>query len=147
VIDDVVSGRRSGFTWTGGYKFDIDDPVLMDALYGKLHGRTIYAVARTNRTLGEWESRGSPKDIGHNFGIALWRASDGTVYADDGYVENAVGTAEDDQHALEIARKYNQFVILKVDGRYRKWSFLEGPGYDVVIRGQGADRSFEPVVE
>jgi hypothetical protein len=50
----------------------------------------------------------------------------------------------DDEDALRIAREHNQFVILKVDGRTRSFVFLEAPNYDVVIRGQGHDRTFEP---
>lgn len=123
-IADIEAGRRKGFTWAGGYKFDIDSPESMDALYEslRLHGiGVIYVVARTNRTLAEWRARGSPRDIGWNFGLGAWTDDDGTVYVDDIFVQDY---PRGEDSALALGRKYRQKFILKVDAAGRAVAFL-----------------------
>ena len=124
-VADVEAGRRKGFTWTGGYKFDIDDPRTMDLLYETMHIRgldALYVIARTNRTLGEWRVRGSPKDIGYNFGIGAWfDADNGKTYIDDIFIQDY---PRDEESAVRMGRKYNQKYILKVDGRTRSYEFI-----------------------
>lgn len=130
-IDDVVAGRRSGYTWTGGYKFDVDDARTMDALYDHLRRRnvdTLYVLARTNRTLAEWEARVVNRDpsvtsIGRNFGLGIWRDDDGTIYVDD--ISVLVFKGERDDDALRFARLHNQKSILKVDASKRSFVFLQ----------------------
>lgn len=143
IINDVRQGRRAGYTYTGGWFFDIDDPKSMDAVYDRLGEHAFWVIGRTTRTLAEFERSGKQADIGYNFGVSTWKDASGTIYLDDiAIFDDRDGF--DDERALVNARDYNQFVILKVDGRTRSFAFLEGPGYDVAIHGQGAERTFEP---
>jgi hypothetical protein len=138
LIREVEGGRRSGFTYTGRLKYDIDDKAAMEHVYDKLGPRVMFAIARTNRRAEDLDL--DDATIGKASGIALWRDSNGVVYADD--VRHHFDIS--DETALEIARRQGQFIILKVDGRTRSFAFLEGPCFTVKIDGQGADRTFEP---
>ena len=146
-IDEVVTGRRAGYTWTRDFKFDIDDPVMMKEVYKNLHGQTLYAVAVTNRTLAE---RGASPEgplgfsprISRSEGISLWRRADGTVFMDN--IVLFFGPAVSEYFALNWAKRYNQQVILKVDGLTKTWEFLDVPGWKVAVKGKGAERVFEP---
>lgn len=138
LIGEVHRGERAGYTYTGGHKFDIDDPRSMNRTYDKLGHDAMFAIASTNRRMEDF-SYGDAV-IGADTGVALWRDSNGVVYVDDVRLYFGI----DDGEALRIAREQDQFVILKVDGRTRSFAFLEGPRYDVTIRGEGKDRTFEP---
>jgi hypothetical protein len=139
ILGEIRSGKRAGYTFTGLFKFDIDDRRSMEHVYDKLGPRTMFAIAETNRPASEFDAA-QDADIGRVHGIGLWRSFDGTVFADDVRLFFDI----DDEEALRLARERNQFNILKVDGRTRMWAFLEAPRYDVEIRGEGAKRTFEP---
>lgn len=126
VIDDVKEGHRSGYTWTLGWKFDVNEPLSMEPVYDKLGDRTMYAIATTNRTLEDWEG---PEQfsvpISHNQGVGIWRSDDGTVYVDN--VVMLFGPKVSEQWALDYAARNRQQSVLKVDGRTRTHSFLAVP--------------------
>ena len=125
-INDVVEGRRGGYTWTRGWKFDVNDQKSMDRTYEKLGYRTMYVVAMTNRTLAEFTlnlmARISPR-IAENEGIGLWRDEKGDVYVDDIYL--FFGPKVSINWALAYARSKGQRSILKIDGRTRSYEFLD----------------------
>jgi hypothetical protein len=138
LIGEVHRGERAGYTYTGNFKFDIDDPRSMAHTYDKLGPHVMFAIAETNRPMEDFYISNST--ISKLTGVAMWRDDKGRVYVDDVRLHVDI----DDEEALRIARQYDQFIILKVDGRTRSFAFLEGPGYDVKIGGQGHERTFEP---
>ena len=147
-IDDVVSGRASGYTWTAQWRFNIDEPEQMKRIYDMLGNRTLYAVATTNLTLAEREASpggrlGFDPLIDANHGISLWRRADGTVFMDNIIV--FVGSEIREGWVLDFAKSKNQQVIIKVDGQHRTYEFVDVPGWKVVVKGSGPERTFEPV--
>ncbi len=127
IIDDVIAGRRAGYTWTIRWKFDIDDSVSMEKVYNQLGDRTMYVVATTHRTLEEWEG---PEQfsvrIGGNEGVGLWR----DPHTGEIYIDNVIlffGPKVSEQWALNYAASHGQQSILKVDGSTRSFDFLGVP--------------------
>ena len=121
IIDEVKSGQRSGYTWTSGWRFDVNDPVAMEHIYDKLMGRKMYVVAVTNRKLEDlwaiphWR-------ISSVEGIGLWRDDDGTIYADD--VVLFFGPKVSAEWANSYAKRHGQRFLLEVDGRNRTFAFV-----------------------
>lgn len=137
VVDSVVSGRRSGYTWTENWKFDVGDLASMSEVYSRLGGRTIYVIASTNRTLEDYQNEILLRDIRRpgsmvratlgNQGVGVWRDDDGTIYVDEIYVyEEGPGhwevASKDD--AIRKGREHNQKSILRVDGATRSFEFI-----------------------
>jgi hypothetical protein len=141
LLSEVENGKRAGYTFTGLFRFDIDNQAEMDRVYDKLGHRAMFAIATTNRPASEFYMDHAV--IGQVSGIALWRDDRGIVYADDVTLHLDI----DDEEALRIARAQEQAVILKVDGRTRSFAFMEAPGWDVIIREEGKKRTFEQVRE
>ena len=140
LIESVTDGRRSGYTYTGGWKFDIDDPADMERIYDKLGTRVLYAIATTNLPLAERVRR---PEFGETEGVSLWRRSDGTVFMDDIFL--LFGPKVSEEFVLSRAKSYNQQVILKVDGLSQTWEFVNVPGWDVKVHEVGGVRTFEPI--
>src|SRR3990167_369476 len=125
IIDDVVAGRRSGYTWTRDWRFDVNEPASMERTYDKLLGITMYVVAITNRKLDDlWETRWH---ISSSEGVGLWRDETGMVYADDIVLLLFEPGVEGRNFALKHAKRHGQRYVLKVDGRARSFEFLEVP--------------------
>ena len=129
IIDDVVAGRRSGYTWTRNFKFDIADAASMGRVYDRLGDRTMYVVGTTNRPLEEWvfaieAGDKVPMPISSSQGVGVWRDPD----TEQVYVDNIVlffGPKVSENWALNYAMNRRQQSILKVDGPSRSFEFLE----------------------
>lgn len=128
VIESVKTGRRTGFTYTGRWKFDIADPGSMERVYDALGDRTMYVVGVTNRTLEEWEfmrEAGDPSPpITANEGVGVWRDPDtDRIFVDD--IVLFFGPKVSEFWALNFAKNKRQKFVLKVDGPTRSFEFLE----------------------
>ncbi len=130
VIDDVVTGRRKGYTWTGNWKFDIDDPISMERVYKKLGQRQMYIIASTNRTLEDYQAMLVMRNLNRpgaeiramlgDYGVGFWRDDEGTIYADE-----VRAWMDLSRHAaIDIGRRQHQKYILRVDGRRREFEFI-----------------------
>jgi len=137
----VRDGQRAGYTYTSHFQYDIDNQAQMEHTYDALGHRVMFVIASTNRPAKHFDP--SESVVGPSRGVSLWRDANGVVYMDDIQLYFDI----DDETALRIAREKDQFMIHKVDGRTRSHAFLEAPGYDVEIRGEGTDRTFSPKTE
>jgi len=126
-VDDVVAGRRTGYTWTRKYRFDVFDSASMARLYDQIGPSIMYVIARTNQTLDRWEARLRARDpnaatIADNVGIGIWRDADGTIYADE--ISVLRFGEQHDADAIRFARIHGQRYIVKVNGAERTYDFL-----------------------
>jgi len=129
-INDVVAGRRSGYTFTGNWRFDVNDPVTMKRVYDQLGPRQMFVIASTNRTLEEYTVELMMRNLKRpgaeiraaigDDGIGIWRADDGTIYVDEVHVWVGLSRSE----AIVIGRNKHQKYILRVDGRTRSFEFI-----------------------
>ena len=118
-IIEIRSGKRSGYTYTSFFKFDVDDPKTMGRTYDKLGPRVMYVIASTNREYEQLDL--DDVVIGPTRGLGFWRSDDGALYADDIRLWFNI----DEVQAMEIAREARQQSFLKVDGRTRSYSFVD----------------------
>jgi len=121
VVQQVSSGMRGGYTWTRDFKFDVDDPSTMEAVYKELGDDTLYVVARTNYRLSSRPPL-SQAAIGRNEGVGLWRDDQGEIWADDIVLYRS--PKQSWEWALNRARAWNQKFILVINGATKTHEFV-----------------------
>ena len=120
ILDDIMMSHKTGYTYTGGFRFDVNDPKSMARFYEKLGGdRQAFVIATTNRRLVDFDIIDAV--IGFDTGIGFWVDDDSVVYADDVRLFFDISNDE----ALRLGREYGQRYILKLDGKTRTHEFIK----------------------